>query len=564
MIDTAGTAERHRTRYALTALAAVALASFAIRLAGLPDLLDNEHRLGTSVLDAIHAGHWLCPLDALGHIDKPPMLTWLAAIASLLAGRVTPFTLYLPTALATLALAWLVFAAGRRYFGWRAGVLGGLAYLLSEVGTRQIASARWDGLFTLTVAATAFAAFHAWTTGRGWLWFWLAAAAATLTKGPLGLLLGGMGLLAAPWERWRGTPAPLRGRQLPGLAVYLLVTLGWFWLAYRQIGPSLVDMLIRNELVSHAIEHAPGRRFMKPPGDFLENFAPWSLATVVGLVRVVRTPAAGDGPRRFERFVWCWFMGGLLVFCLSPHTAARLLYPVIPPAALLAGRELALLTRRLSATALAAACVTATVAGLAGAALYYGHLVRKDPDVRNTIAMQELADEVQRTVGMGWPLTYVDAPIAFQLIFNTMRPPVSFKQAAALLAGDTPAYVVVQDLARLDAAMGDRSGSLTQVATVSVDGHPYLHIVANRQRLERTAAVATDVGPVRVELVDADLAPAPADEVAVRRRGLDAAVTLENRQSTPTTVRVRFPDLSWLPASEQTLAPGERRHLTAP
>jgi hypothetical protein len=40
--------------------------------------------------------------------------------------------------------------------------------------------------------------------GSGWVWFWLAAAAATLTKGPLGVRLAGLGLCTlAAGEAWR-------------------------------------------------------------------------------------------------------------------------------------------------------------------------------------------------------------------------------------------------------------------------------------------------------------------------------------------------------------------------
>jgi 4-amino-4-deoxy-L-arabinose transferase-like glycosyltransferase len=151
---------------ALTVVTAVASALFCIRLTGLPNWLDNEYRIGASVLDAIRAGNWICPRDALGNTDKPPLLTWLAALASRPSGRVTLFRIYLPTALATVAVVWLVFAVGRREWSARAGFLAALAYLLSEVGTNQIATARWDGLFALTVTLTAIAGFDAWMSWR--------------------------------------------------------------------------------------------------------------------------------------------------------------------------------------------------------------------------------------------------------------------------------------------------------------------------------------------------------------------------------------------------------------
>jgi hypothetical protein len=55
--------------------------------------------------------------------------------------------------------------------------------------------------FAFTVSMAAFLAFRAWNTGRGWIWFWLAAAISTLTKGPLGLLLSiGWLMLAIPLQ----------------------------------------------------------------------------------------------------------------------------------------------------------------------------------------------------------------------------------------------------------------------------------------------------------------------------------------------------------------------------
>src|SRR5258708_32332104 len=99
-----------------------------------------------------------------------------------------------------------------------------------------MATARFDGLFALAVMLAARAAFHAWMRGGGWAWFWLAAAVSTLTKGPLGLLLAAFGLLAVAWERRSGTPKPLGGSQLPGVIGYLLLTVGWFVLAYRRLG----------------------------------------------------------------------------------------------------------------------------------------------------------------------------------------------------------------------------------------------------------------------------------------------------------------------------------------
>src|SRR5262249_13999485 len=287
----------------LLLLAVIGCILFVIRLTGAPNLLENEFRVGACVLDALQHGNWLCPHDVLGNTDKPPMLTWLAALASWPGGRVTRFTLYLPTAVATVVIAWLVAIAAGRYFGRRAGLFGGFTYLLSHVGAWQIATARWDGLFSLTVAATALAAFRAWMRGGGWTPFWLAAAAATLTQGPLGLLLAAVGLGAVAWGRRTARPTPLEGLHALGIVLFLVLTVGWFLLAYRQVGFHLVQNMVWGEFVGHMVQHRLGSRFSKALGDVVWNFAPWSLFAIVGACRAVLRPASDAPERRLHRFL---------------------------------------------------------------------------------------------------------------------------------------------------------------------------------------------------------------------------------------------------------------------
>src|SRR5262245_35183588 len=72
----------------LALLSCVGVVLFAIRLTGAPNLLENEFRVGAGVLDVLQHGNWLCPHDVLGNTDKPPMLTWLTALASWPLGQI--------------------------------------------------------------------------------------------------------------------------------------------------------------------------------------------------------------------------------------------------------------------------------------------------------------------------------------------------------------------------------------------------------------------------------------------------------------------------------------------
>ncbi len=536
-------------------LVAVTSCLFAIRLTGAENLFDNEDRLGAYVLDILQGGSWICPHDSLGNTDKPPLLAWLATLAALPSGRVTPFALYLPSALATLATAAILYAVGRRWFGARSGLLGALSYLLCDAAARQVATARWDGLFALTVTLAAVAAFRAWVEGASWTWFWLLAAVSTLTKGPVGVVLAGAGLLAVPWERRTGRARPLIGSHRAGILLFLLIVFGWFALALRVAGRHLVDDMIFGELVGHAVEHAPFRHFYVPPGDYLAMAAPWSVFACIGLVRLVVRPAADDATRSLERFLFCWFFAGLLLFSVVPHTAARLLYPILPPAALLAGRELARWTAALSDRRLVATAAAAVVVAALAFGYRYHHHLQKDDMVQRTAAIRALARQIESAVGDGVSLTFVDTPFPLQLVLDVMRPAASFAQAASLLGADAAAFVVVEDFDRLRRVVGP-GVRLYELARSDWKGVPYLRLVGNRPHLDRAAPVAVFDGPIRVT-VDG-LRPARISErELILRVAKGGTARMVNEANTARTLRVRFLDDGKRGSRERVLAPGE-------
>ncbi len=546
---------------AAAVLTVVATALFAIRLAGQPNYMDNEYRLGAFVLNAIQGGNWLTPHDLSGSMYKPPMLTWLSALVSLPTGHVSPFSLYLPTALATLGAAWLIFASAGESFGWRAGLFGALAYLLSFVASHQMATARWDGLFAFMVVLTALAGFRAWTSGRGWTVFWLAAAAATLTKGPLGLLLAAFGFFAIPWERRSGRWLPPRGSHAVGIALFLLVTVGWFGAAYWRMGSHLLDDMFRDEFVGHMVMHSPGHRFWKVPNDFLTNFLPWSLLTIVGLWRVVWSPAADDRARRFERFCFCWLVAGLVLFAISPHNPSRLLDPLFPAAAILAGRELDRLAQHLQPRWVTVACAAAIVVGLTALAVQARHFERHSGKTKETCAMFDLRRSVEAAVGTGFPLSYaVDVPFAAQLAFDTMRPTLTFRRAAALLRGAAPTYVVVRDVSHLRRSLGRHAPPLHEVAACSVGGATYLRVVSNRDRLEWSDPVAVGFGPLRLQLDRVRLGPTQDGAIVVVRDARPGSIDVTNAGKDAASFVLRVTGGASRREARQ-IAPGETVHI---
>lgn len=425
---------------------------FAIRLAGPLDYeADAQDRNVGYVMDAVWQGHWLVQNDIRDRImSKPPLHTWLAsAFASV--GGINRFTLSLPSALAVLGMTLAVFFVGRRRFGPLAGGLAALAVVLAPMMARHVVLIRTDALFAFSIALAAFAAFRAWERGAGWLLFWLAAAVATLTKGPLGLLLAATGLLAWFWER-RTDPAlpPLRGRHGPGIALFLALTLGWLLLAYFSYGPKLIDKLIFGELVTQATglnkDSTPGQNLYKPFLFLTLRFLPFSLFAWFGLWRVYRHPAADPAERRFERFLFCWIAAGLLIFALAAHFRADLLLPLWPAAALLAGRELARLGDRLGRRRFAVLTTVVAVLIVGGIAwntlgARKGHASKEErytqQAVKNARALSKSGLDVTR-------LSHLDTPVTLQLHLHTVNAWIDEDEALTRLRSGEPVLLAVE------------------------------------------------------------------------------------------------------------------------
>ena len=547
-------------RNLFAAIGLIWLCMFVIALTGYPNLVDNERRVGGYVLDAVQNGHWLIQRDATNAVaSKPPMLTWIAGLVTLAIGRLTRFAIYLPSALGTLGVAWTVLYVGRKHFGWLAGFLAALTYLLSPMADDQVVTARYDGLFAFPVTLAAIAAFNAWIRGRGWTWFWVASAFATLVKGPLGLVLAAGGLVAAIWEWRSGNPLRPRGNHLLGIVLFFLLAGGWFALAYWQMGQPLIDKMLSSELVEQAVrdrKSLPFVGFYEPTLNVLTRYLPWSLLAAVGLWRVWKTPAADTETRRFERFLFCWFFVGLILFSVSAHQRGRLIFPIVPAVALLTGREL---VRRLAAKGVEkilklAAVVTVCTMGLFAA--YHHWLFGYDRNVKNTLTMKEIADSVRSQVGEQFPLTYVvDSPYAVQFYLNSYRPLISQTQAVELLRGDAAAFVAVRDTNQFQMSLGTNGPPIHDLLWREILKGDDVHIVSNHPRLEWTEHMAAVIGPLKLRMDGVKLSQAHVNDFVFERQPkVENKVTLSNVSPTPQRVRVRFADGA---VQERELKPGE-------
>lgn len=551
------------------AIAALALLMFVMRLAAPPNLLAQSQRPPAAyVLDVVKNGNWLCQRDLDGSVaSKPPLWVWLSALATLATGRISSFTLYLPGAVAALGTAWLVVAAGVRFFGPRAAFYAGLATLLHTAGFKAMGLARTDGVFAFTVTVTALLAFRSATLGRGWTWFWLAAAAATLTKGPLGLLFGGCGLLAWIWERRSDRSIALRGSHRLGVALFLVIVGGWFYLSYRQLGQPLLDKMIGVELLGHlATNHRgalPLTQFLEAPFYYVTRTSPWWLAGCVGLWRIWKHPATDPRERRFERFLFCWFVGGLFALGIAAHQQANLNWPLLPAAALIAGREVDRLAQRWSRRSFDAVIATLIALMVASYAVGYFVITPMEPVIKRTIAVRELAGRFESLAGPEFPLTHVGDTTGLQIYLNTSRPSVSAQRAVRLLRGPDAAFVAVRDFPVLERLRQPDDRPWFTLLRDETGSDLTTRIVGNRSTLTESNELTFSYGALTVRLDGSRLVSATERELRARAVAAHASVTVNNESNGPRSLRIVIERPGQITDHSKLLNAGETWVVTA-
>lgn len=552
-------------RFRSTLLVGVtAVALYAVRLLGPNDLVDYGQEWPLSyVLDAVEHGHWVVQTDVRGQLaSKPPLYVWLAALVSKLAGEVNRFTLTLPAFVATAALALLIHRWGRAQLGDRAGLLAAMMYLLSPVAVKQIALVRTDGVFALAVAVGAWLAFRAWETGGSWTPFWLAGAAATLTKGPLGLVFSAIGLMAIAREPRPPHRAILRAHA-PGVLLFLLIVGGWFLLAWRQAGSALADRMLISELYGHAVGRDSGSRigagFYLPLLYFLSRFAPWSALALWGCWCAWRRPASEPSERRAERFLGGWLLGGLLLLSLGAHQRPDLMFPLVPAGALLAGRVAAVWLegwseRRLQLCAAGAAAATVLVL-----VAFWWPIRSQNEAVAQTRAAEALAREIRTRLGNGSPITHVDTSPVVQMHLGTAHPLVSWDRARRLLRGEAAAFVAVKDADAALARIG--TNGIWVVAEAPRTRRSRMAVLGNRPQLAPERTMATWLGPVRLEWRDVERAEFGHNRLRVRANSENAQLTFQNGSCQPTRIEVCFEVLGVVRSATVELSPGGARTI---
>lgn len=361
---------------------------------GLTDFYSKgEPREAVVAYTMVEHGNWILPINNGGDIPyKPPFFHWCIALFSLFQGHVSEFTSRLPSALALVAMS----VGGFVFFAKRKNAnMALLATLLSltafEVHRAGI-NCRVDMVNTAFMVGALFLMFRWWERGKHtmpWLAI-LCMSGATLTKGPVGMLLPcavmGVFMLTQRESLW----STVWRLGLTAL-LSLVLPLCWYYAAYLQGGDEFLR-LVKEENIDRLLGKMAYESHENP---FWYNFLtlitgwlPYTLLFVFSLFVLPWKRFSKSGfmqsVRRAEPMqVFVWLAFGLILFfyCIPKSKRSVYLLPCYPFMAwLMAQYVVWLVANRLSAVK-----AYAWLMGVLGVVLSVAFVVLKTGVVPDTL-----------------------------------------------------------------------------------------------------------------------------------------------------------------------------------
>lgn len=364
----------------LLVLALVIAGVYLVLLSQRPLGVPSEARYAEIPREMLATGDWLTPrINGVKYFEKPPLFYWLEAMDEAAFGR-SEFAVRVLPALFGMGGCLLVYVAGRTLWTRRAGLIAAATMasaILYFVLSRQVLL-DMPVAFFLTGTFVAFllgirAPPDSRTRAVAMYVMYAMAAAATLTKGLIGIALPGVVVLG--WLILTGRWSELRHvRLVSGTVLFLVLAAPWH-----------VAVALRNpEFAWFYFVHEHFLRFLTPEAG--RNQPDWFFIPVllVGWIPwVVFLPSAlWDAGRKVwadrrrwpsELFILLWFGLPFLFFSASHSKLIPYALPFFPPLALLLGKWLdRALETEARALRVGLAVLSALLVGL-GLAVNYAH-----------------------------------------------------------------------------------------------------------------------------------------------------------------------------------------------
>ncbi|HTL89815.1 MAG TPA: glycosyltransferase family 39 protein [Leptolyngbya sp.] len=287
-------------------------------------------------------GNWITPyFDQVPRFDKPPLIYWLMAIAFQTIG-VNEWAARLPSAISGTMLVGFCFYALKRLVPSKIAPYLGSAIVAFNLITLFFGRLGYsDMLLSACFGGSLLAFFLGYVESNPrWYWvFYVLMGLAVLTKGPVGVVLPiAIVIIFLVWAR-RLREVLREMQPLRGIAVFLLISVPWYVLAYVQNGNAFIDSFfgVHNiERFTSVVNQHSGSWYYHFV-IVLVGFFPWSLCLPAAIAHALNQSKWRQQPRsqHLGRFALVWFATVLIFFTIAVTKYITYTLPLYPAAAIL-------------------------------------------------------------------------------------------------------------------------------------------------------------------------------------------------------------------------------------
>jgi len=325
---------------------------------------ETEPLFAEAARQMVETGNWVTPyFNGETRFDKPPLVYWLMAMGYQLLGT-NEWAVRLPSALSAIALVIVGFLTLRTFGSvrspsetplkrqlWLSGWLGAAMMALNPQTLAWARIGVSDMLLSGCMGCALFCFFWGYVASEGkqggllpnrwYLAFYVLLSLAVLTKGPVGIVIPGLTVLAFLLylgNFWR----VLREMGiLVGGLIFLGLTVPWYVLVILENGRAYIDSFFGYHNVERFTEVVNGHG---APWYFyfavvLVGFLPWSVYLPLAIARLKfwRRSLWRRQPRstHLGLFALAWFASIFIFFTIAVTKLPSYTLPLIPAASIL-------------------------------------------------------------------------------------------------------------------------------------------------------------------------------------------------------------------------------------
>jgi 4-amino-4-deoxy-L-arabinose transferase-like glycosyltransferase len=356
-------------------LAVLCYVMFFYALGGIGFIGPDEPRYAAIARQMLESGDYITPrLFGSPWFEKPPLMYWIAAAGYKILGF-NEAGARIASALGATICVFFVYWCGRKLWDRATGFLAA-SILATSIGSFVFArAASMDMLLTacLTMALAFFlVAFNEQTAKRRFYFygFYAALGLGVLAKGPIALVLPAISL--AGFLLLRGRRDQWKMWHPKGLWITAAIAAPWYLLCTAKNGLEFIKVFFINQNLERFASTIHGHDrpiFFFLPVLLLLTF-PWTFVLISALRRTFS---------RNDRLLLWWAAVPFVFFSLSGSKLPGYILPMVPPIALLLGKEILQPTSRVYRVAVFIEAGTMAFIGVAFG--FFGNTLNVDPHV---------------------------------------------------------------------------------------------------------------------------------------------------------------------------------------